>query len=87
MGEKNPCQGNLQYIYESLDGALSCEDLNELNAHLKECEHCAQEYDLECLIRSVVKRSCCESAPTDLKSKIIARIDALREQDHAGLRS
>lgn len=79
----NNCSEKLKSIYESLDGALSCEDLEELNAHLSECEHCAKEYDLECVIRSVVKRTCCETAPSDLKSKIKARIDTIRETEHA----
>ena len=82
MGECNTCDGKLESIYESLDGALSCQDLEELNAHLSECQHCAKEYDLECVIRSVIKRSCSEVAPTDLKSKIMARIDSLRETEH-----
>lgn len=82
MGECTACDGKLESIYESLDGALSCQDLEELNAHLSECEHCAKEYDLECVIRSVVKRTCSETAPSDLKSKIIARIDNLREAEH-----
>ena len=82
MGECNTCDGKLESIYDSLDGALSCQDLEELNAHLSECQHCAKEYDLECVIRSVIKRSCSEVAPTDLKSKIMARIDSLRETEH-----
>lgn len=81
MGSSH-CTDKLNSIYESLDGALSCQDLEDLNAHLSECEHCAKEYDLECVIRSVVKRTCCETAPSDLKSKIIARIDTLRAEEH-----
>lgn len=61
-------------IYEYLDGALSREDLGEIKVHLEECTECSDEYDLECVIRSVVKRSCKEAAPETLKSAILARL-------------
>ncbi|RAN79402.1 mycothiol system anti-sigma-R factor [Arthrobacter sp.] len=61
-------------IYEYLDGALSREDLVEIKDHLDGCTDCAHEYDLECVIRSVVKRSCKEAAPETLKSAILARL-------------
>ncbi|WP_104092158.1 mycothiol system anti-sigma-R factor [Arthrobacter sp. GMC3] len=61
-------------IYEYLDGALSREDLIEIKVHLDGCADCAQEYDLECVIRTVVKRSCKEAAPATLKAAILARL-------------
>ena len=61
-------------IYEYLDGSLSREDLGEIKAHLDGCEDCSHEYDLECVIRSVVKRSCKEAAPETLKEAILARL-------------
>ncbi|MUN54048.1 mycothiol system anti-sigma-R factor [Kocuria koreensis] len=81
----------IQRIYEYLDGALSAEDIEDICTHLNECETCAREYDLECVIRSAVKRSCCEPAPDELKQSILHRIDSLRdstestEHDHSGL--
>ena len=68
----------MRRIYEYLDGALSTEDLEDIGAHLEGCETCSREYDLECLIRSSVKRSCCEPAPETLKHSILERIDDLR---------
>jgi anti-sigma factor (TIGR02949 family) len=64
----------MKRIYEYVDGALSREDLNEIKQHLDGCEECAQEHSLECLIRSVVKRSCQEAAPQTLKERILDRI-------------
>ncbi|POH74560.1 mycothiol system anti-sigma-R factor [Arthrobacter glacialis] len=61
-------------IYEYLDGALSLDDLAEIKAHLDGCEDCAHQYDLECVIRTVVKRSCKEAAPETLKAAILARL-------------
>ncbi|MDR6892740.1 mycothiol system anti-sigma-R factor [Falsarthrobacter nasiphocae] len=66
----------LQRIYEYLDGELSEEDLAAVKDHLDACPDCASQHDLECVIRAAVKRSCEEAAPTSLKDRIIASIDA-----------
>ncbi|MEX3609584.1 mycothiol system anti-sigma-R factor [Rothia sp. LK2588] len=79
---ENPCNQKLGSIYEYLDGALSCEDLKELNEHLASCDHCAREYDLEKVIRGLMKRCCCETAPQDLKAKIRQRIDEIKNAEH-----
>ncbi|NKX52377.1 mycothiol system anti-sigma-R factor [Arthrobacter deserti] len=75
------CQGlgdcadeRMKRIYEYVDGVLSREDVEEIQAHLESCPECAKEYSLECLIRTVVKRSCREAAPETLKERILARI-------------
>ncbi|GAB3621112.1 hypothetical protein GCM10027417_23730 [Glutamicibacter endophyticus] len=65
-------------IYEYLDGALTLEDLKEVRAHLEHCSECTEQYDLECIIRSVVRRSCQEVAPEQLKANIITRISQIR---------
>ncbi|EMY34007.1 anti-sigma factor [Arthrobacter crystallopoietes BAB-32] len=71
----------MKRIYEYVDGALSRDDLAEIKAHLDTCEECSQEHDLECLIRSVVKRSCQEHAPQTLKERIIDRIGHIRSAE------
>ncbi|WP_347107842.1 mycothiol system anti-sigma-R factor [Paenarthrobacter sp. S56] len=82
------CQGlgdcddtRMQRIYEYLDGALTREDLSEIKQHLDGCEECSEQYDLECLIRTMVKRSCTESAPENLKNSILNRIHAIKPVD------
>ena len=65
-------------IYEYLDGALTLADLKEVKAHLQHCPECTNAYDLECIIRSVVRRSCQEQAPEQLKANIITRISQIR---------
>ncbi|MCW1249379.1 mycothiol system anti-sigma-R factor [Acaricomes phytoseiuli] len=73
------CQDErVQRIYEYIDGALSPEDVAQIKAHLDNCPDCAGEYDLECLIRAVIKRSCAEVAPEKLKSSILERIHAMK---------
>lgn len=72
----------IERLYDYLDGALSHADLVEIKDHLEDCPECAEEHNLECLIRSVVKRSCTEVAPSTLKASILDRISALKSVDH-----
>ncbi|MGW9414091.1 mycothiol system anti-sigma-R factor [Arthrobacter cupressi] len=82
------CQGlgdcddaRMQRIYEYLDGALTREDIAEIKQHLQECPECTEEYDLECVIRTVVKRSCTEFAPENLKNSILDRIHSMNSAE------
>ncbi|WHS51129.1 mycothiol system anti-sigma-R factor [Rothia sp. SD9660Na] len=77
-----PCEERLAKIYTYIDDPLSCQDLEELQAHLSECETCTKEYDLECIIRQAVRRTCKETAPVDLKSRIRACIDDIHTGGH-----
>lgn len=70
----------LERIYEYLDGVLSHQDITEVQSHLSDCPECASDYDLECLIRTAVKRSCTEQAPETLKLTIIERISQVKVQ-------
>lgn len=69
------CSGEqVERIYEYLDGALTVEDLKKIAAHLEDCEDCTHESELEQVIRTVVKRSCSETAPETLRANIMGRI-------------
>ncbi|MEH0110973.1 mycothiol system anti-sigma-R factor [Tersicoccus sp. MR15.9] len=68
----------IERLYEYLDGALAREDIAEIKAHLDHCPECVQEEEVERVIRTVVRRSCAETAPETLKATIISRITAVR---------
>jgi anti-sigma factor (TIGR02949 family) len=79
------CQGlgdcdesRLERLYEYLDGALPAADVAEIRAHLEGCAECREEHNLECMIRSAMKRSCAEHAPAALKANILEKIHAVR---------
>ncbi|KNC19585.1 anti-sigma factor [Arthrobacter sp. RIT-PI-e] len=78
----NCADSRIERLYEYLDGALSHQDLVDIKDHLDDCPQCAEEHDLECVIRSVVKRSCTEVAPSTLKTSILDRISQLKTADH-----
>ncbi|WP_136609680.1 mycothiol system anti-sigma-R factor [Sinomonas albida] len=79
------CQGlgdcdesRLERLYEYLDGALPAADVAEIRAHLESCSECREEHNLECMIRSAMKRSCAEQAPAKLKLSILEKIHSIR---------
>lgn len=70
-------QERFRRIYEYLDGALSFEDRERMREHLSECVECSEEYDLECLIRQAIRRSCAQEAPDALKLSVLERLHAM----------
>lgn len=68
-------EARLERIYEYLDGVLEADGVYAVRAHLEGCEECRSVYDLECIIRNVVRRSCHDAAPEQLKLKILERLE------------
>lgn len=83
-GSAAEAAARLERIYEYLDGALSRADIAEVQEHLGDCSECAQDYDLECVIRTAVRRSCSEQAPEALKVTILEKISQIRVEVHRG---
>ena len=75
---ETPCTEVLDRLYEYLDGELDRERTHVIKEHLDECSSCLAEYGLEDAVKAIVKRSCSDPAPADLRSKVMARIEAVR---------
>ena len=73
-----PCSEVLDRVYEYLDGELDRERVHVIKEHLDECSPCLAEYGLEDAVKAIVKRSCSDPAPADLRSKVMLRIEAVR---------
>ena len=62
-------------LYEYLDGEMDLDDCARIREHLAHCGPCLQEYDIDQIIKALVRRSChCEAAPTQLRTQIMSRI-------------
>jgi anti-sigma factor (TIGR02949 family) len=73
------CSEVLDHLYEYLDNEMGEGDCAKLRQHFDECSPCLEMYGLEQAIKALVKRSCgCDTAPTDLRGKVLARIDRIR---------
>ena len=75
---KPDCSAFLDQIYEFVDGELTERDLTRIRQHLDECPPCLREYDLEAALKALVRRSCQDRAPEELRVRILARITEVR---------
>jgi len=65
-------------LYEYLDGEMDRDDCAKLREHLQQCGPCLQEYDVDQMLKALVRRSCgCEAAPRELRMQIMARITSI----------
>ncbi len=73
------CSEVLERVYEYLDGEMDRERVHVIREHLEECSPCLREFGLEEAVKTLVKRSCGrDDVPSDLRSKVMSRIDAVR---------
>jgi len=75
---ETPCSEVLDRLYEYIDGELDSECGHSIKHHLEECSPCLKEFGLEEAVKAVVKRSCCDPAPAELRAKVLVRIAAVR---------
>ncbi|MDH6116452.1 mycothiol system anti-sigma-R factor [Kitasatospora sp. GAS204B] len=79
------CGEVLDHLYEFLDNEMAEGDCAKLREHFDECSPCLEKYGLEQAIKALIKRSCgCDDAPSDLRSKVLARIDSIRAGQRGG---
>jgi anti-sigma factor (TIGR02949 family) len=73
------CSEALLRVFEFLDGEMAPSDRAQIRAHLAECAECLNQYDLDQMVKVVVKRSCVsEPAPVRLRSVIMQRLTVIR---------
>jgi anti-sigma factor (TIGR02949 family) len=75
-----PCSEVLDRVYEYLDGEMDKHDVHHIKEHLDECGPCLREFGLEEAVKAIVKRSCHDQAPAELRSKVMLRIEAARSE-------
>ncbi len=73
------CSEVLDHLYEYLDREMPAGECAEFQVHLDECSPCLEKYGLEQAVKKLVKRCCGhDDVPTDLRSKVMGRIDLIR---------
>ena len=72
------CKDVLDRVYEYLDGEMDAHDLAVIRQHLDECGPCLRQYDLDEAVKALVRRSCHEAAPEQLRLRILTRISEVR---------
>ena len=65
-------------LYEFLDRELADSECARLRRHVDECPSCHEAADAEEHIRQLLRRSCAERAPQELRAKVVAQLTILR---------
>jgi mycothiol system anti-sigma-R factor len=74
------CADYLERIVYFIDNELDEADCAEVRRHLDSCNPCLVKYDLERTVKSVVARSCSETAPTELRERVLLRLREVQVQ-------
>ena len=78
MTDHESCADFLERIVCFLDNELDAGDVEQVRAHLDECAPCLESYDLQRTVKSLVARSCCETAPETLRQRVRIQIQQIQ---------
>jgi mycothiol system anti-sigma-R factor len=78
------CADFLERIVYFIDNELDEADCSEVQVHLDTCNPCLAKYDLQRTVKAVVARSCHESAPEELRSRVMVSIQQVRVEIREG---
>ncbi|WP_062206750.1 mycothiol system anti-sigma-R factor [Streptomyces sp. NBRC 109706] len=84
--QANPpnCSEVLDHLYEYLDHEMPDGDSVKMQEHIDECSPCLEKYGLEQAVKKLVKRCCGQDdVPSDLRAKVLERIDTIRDEARA----
>ena len=73
------CASVLEHVYEYIDHEMADDDLATVKEHLEDCSPCLAEYGLEQAVKALVHRCCSETAPEELRAKVLAKIRKVQE--------
>lgn len=68
--EDDPCAAAVERLWSYVDHELDVSEADELREHLAECTPCLEEYGIDVVLKTVVRRGCQESAPETLRVRI-----------------
>jgi len=74
----NNCADALDRLWEYLDSELPELDAATVRSHLAECQVCLEEYDVDVVVKHLVKRGCQEVAPEALRLRIHEQLTVMR---------
>jgi mycothiol system anti-sigma-R factor len=76
-----PCSEVLARVYSYLDGEIADSSFAQIRQHLDECGPCLREYGLEEAVKRLVRKHCGhEDVPSDLRTKVLTRIQIVRAE-------
>jgi mycothiol system anti-sigma-R factor len=74
------CSEVVDRLFIFIDQELDQADCGQIEAHLEECGPCLAKYNLERTVKTLVKRSCSETAPAGLRDRVLVSIREVQVQ-------
>jgi anti-sigma factor (TIGR02949 family) len=71
--EEPGCDHVVGHLYEYLDSEMTSDDAARMRAHLAHCSPCLAELGLDELVRQLLRRSCSDRAPAELRARLHAQ--------------
>lgn len=68
--EDDACAAAVERLWSYVDHELDAGEAAELREHLADCTPCLEEYGIDVVLKTVVRRGCQESAPETLRVRI-----------------
>ena len=68
--EDDACAAAVERLWSYVDHELDVREAEELREHLADCTPCLQEYGIDVVLKTVVRRGCQEAAPETLRVRI-----------------
>ena len=72
------CEEVYDHLFELLDSQMPLEQAARMRSHMETCPTCHRLVEAETHVREIVRRSCCDSAPSTLRVKITQQIAIFR---------
>ena len=77
-----PCADVVLRLFEFVDDETVAVDRERIQAHLEECSSCLAEYEMDLLLKALVRRACArQSAPATLRAHILTQITVVHRTD------
>lgn len=68
------CDDLVDVLYEYVDGGCDETLRDRLAAHVASCPSCLEQLGIEQQVRELLRARCCDSAPTDLRGRIVTAL-------------
>ena len=68
------CAELLQRLFLFIDNEMDEADCGRVRRHLEGCAPCREKYQVDCTVKTLVARSCCEQAPLSLHERVLGSI-------------
>ncbi|MEI2820876.1 MAG: mycothiol system anti-sigma-R factor [Marmoricola sp.] len=79
LGDHVDCSEVISRMYFYLDSELEAGDIGMIQTHLIECGPCLEKYDVERRLKTLIARTCVESAPPTLRDRVMFTIASFED--------